>query len=349
MSADPTLTLGWLVLAHLLADFVFQTDGIAFAKASAGIRAWYGLVAHAGFVAVLLVPFAFAFGPPGLAVVVLTAVSHGLIDRAKIVLTRRAEAAAIRSSRRSHEVAPGSYLGVGWSPVPAALFALDQVVHLAVAGLLWAVFLANTAPTDGWQAAVGAVTAAWGAAGVHAATLTGVVLVSLAIANIRGAAFFVETLVHPRQATASMSGGSADSPRSGATGHWPALATPAADPGTDQPGAGPAAAGGTPGRVPGSDVPPPRTVTTALVRRPRSPERVGATIGVLERLLIVTFILTANGAAVGFVIAAKTVARFRQLDDRDFAEYYLLGTLGSVSVAIATGLIAAAALATIPA
>ena len=49
-------------------------------------------------------------------------------------------------------------------------------------------------------------------------------------------------------------------------------------------------------------------------------------------------------AAIGFVIAAKTIARFRLLDDRDFAEYYLLGTLGSVSVAILTALVARAAL-----
>ena len=44
------------------------------------------------------------------------------------------------------------------------------------------------------------------------------------------------------------------------------------------------------------------------------------------------------------MVAAKTLARFRQLDDRDFAEYYLLGTLASVAVAIVSGLIARAAL-----
>ena len=64
----------------------------------------------------------------------------------------------------------------------------------------------------------------------------------------------------------------------------------------------------------------------------------------LERLLIVVFVVISAEAAVGFVIAAKTIARFRLLDDRDFAEYYLLGTLGSVSVAIFTGLLAKAAL-----
>ena len=75
-----------------------------------------------------------------------------------------------------------------------------------------------------------------------------------------------------------------------------------------------------------------------------SPARVGEAIGVLERLLIVTFVLTGAEAAVGFVIAAKTLARFKQLDDRGFAEYYLLGTLASVSVAIASALLARAVL-----
>ena len=75
-----------------------------------------------------------------------------------------------------------------------------------------------------------------------------------------------------------------------------------------------------------------------------APARIGATIGALERLLIVALILSGAEAAVGFVIAAKTIARFKQLDDRGFAEYYLLGTLASVSVAVASALVAAAAL-----
>ena len=72
--------------------------------------------------------------------------------------------------------------------------------------------------------------------------------------------------------------------------------------------------------------------------------RIGATIGILERILIVVFVLTGSEAAIGFVVAAKTLARFRLLDDRDFAEYYLLGTLASVAVAIVTALIGRAAL-----
>ena len=78
-----------------------------------------------------------------------------------------------------------------------------------------------------------------------------------------------------------------------------------------------------------------------------APARIGATIGALERLLIVVFVLVGAEAAVGFVIAAKTIARFKQLDDRGFAEYYLLGTLASVSVAVVSALIAKAALGTL--
>ena len=94
---------------------------------------------------------------------------------------------------------------------------------------------------------------------------------------------------------------------------------------------------GSPVRVPSSV---PSTSASSA-----SPARVGATIGILERLLIVTFVLTNATAAIGFVVAAKTLARFKQLDDRQFAEYYLLGTLASVSVAIASGIVAAAAFA----
>ena len=93
------------------------------------------------------------------------------------------------------------------------------------------------------------------------------------------------------------------------------------------------------------EAPPPVPVAAEpLVSPTPAPAQVGATIGILERLLIVTFMLASAEAAIGFVIAAKTIARFRLLDDRDFAEYYLLGTLASVGVAVLTGLVARAAL-----
>jgi hypothetical protein len=70
------------------------------------------------------------------------------------------------------------------------------------------------------------------------------------------------------------------------------------------------------------------------------PDAVGATIGVIERFLVVVLILGRAEAAIGLVIAAKTIARFKQLDERHFAERYLVGTLASVTIAVATGLAA---------
>ncbi|MEW6073114.1 MAG: DUF3307 domain-containing protein [Planctomycetota bacterium] len=64
----------------------------------------------------------------------------------------------------------------------------------------------------------------------------------------------------------------------------------------------------------------------------------GRVIGILERLLVVTLVWLGEWSAVGFVLAAKSVARFKELDDRNFAETYLIGTLTSVLVAGALGL-----------
>jgi len=44
--------------------------------------------------------------------------------------------------------------------------------------------------------------------------------------------------------------------------------------------------------------------------------------------------------AVGFVVAAKTLARFKELDKKRFAERYLLGTMTSVSIAVASAMAA---------
>lgn len=67
-------------------------------------------------------------------------------------------------------------------------------------------------------------------------------------------------------------------------------------------------------------------------------ENTGELIGIIERLLILTFVLAGNYEAVGFSVAAKSVARFKELDDKNFAEYYLLGTSVSVGIAVAVGM-----------
>jgi hypothetical protein len=63
------------------------------------------------------------------------------------------------------------------------------------------------------------------------------------------------------------------------------------------------------------------------------PERMGGTIGVLERILVIALV-PSGPAGVGFVIAAKTLARFKELNKKRFAERYLLGTMTSVTIAI---------------
>ena len=63
----------------------------------------------------------------------------------------------------------------------------------------------------------------------------------------------------------------------------------------------------------------------------------GRLIGILERALALTLVLLGQFGALGFVVAAKALARFRGLDDRDFAEYFLIGTLASLLHAVAVG------------
>lgn len=65
----------------------------------------------------------------------------------------------------------------------------------------------------------------------------------------------------------------------------------------------------------------------------------GRVIGILERMLVLTLVLIDQWGALGLVFAAKSIARFRELEDRAFGEYYLVGTLSSLLVAIATGLL----------
>lgn len=72
---------------------------------------------------------------------------------------------------------------------------------------------------------------------------------------------------------------------------------------------------------------------------PSSSEARGRIIGVLERLVALTLILLGQWGALAVVIAAKSIARFKELEDRDFSERYLIGTLSSLLVAMATGLV----------
>ncbi len=75
----------------------------------------------------------------------------------------------------------------------------------------------------------------------------------------------------------------------------------------------------------------------AIEKQPAVDEReynAGRVIGILERLLIFFFVLNVQYAAVGFILAAKSFTRFRDLEKRFFAEYVLIGTLLSALLAM---------------
>jgi Protein of unknown function (DUF3307) len=341
MPADPVLTLAWLVLAHLVADFVIQGGTVVIAKNARGRLGWLGLGAHGLEVAICLLPVAIAFGLPGLWTLLAITGLHVVIDRTKVVLTRRAQRRAVDAAdERKEGQAPAAGLGRAWTPVPAAYFIADQAAHIAVTFVAWAIWLSGQAPTAWWSDFTSRLFAGRDLEVVHDVTLWLVVVTALLIANIRAGALFVATLVRPIEFGVEMATALVRA-RTGAGALPPPPPAPPVRPARSWDiRIGPLAA-----RV-DEDAPPDEAVAAAEAARSTvpPPSQVGATIGVLERLLIVTFVLAGADAAIGFVIAAKTIARFRLLDDRDFAEYYLLGTLASVSVAIFTGLAARAAL-----
>lgn len=63
----------------------------------------------------------------------------------------------------------------------------------------------------------------------------------------------------------------------------------------------------------------------------------GRIIGILERTLIYALFMLNQLPSIAWIIAAKSLARFRNLNDKAFAEYYLIGTLLSVLIALVGG------------
>lgn len=298
---DTVLLLAWLVLAHLVADFVLQNDWIAMNKARAGRLGAAALGAHGLHVALCLVPVAFAFGLPGVAFVAVVAISHMAVDYWKVGATGRAERAALEAARRRQEGpgdAPGSGLGNAWTPWPGLLFLADQALHLGITVIAWLVILQGVGLRAPFVDLVNQLLRDWDRQAVHAVVLTGVVLLSLLLVNTRGAYYFVLALVSPREV--------------------PSASSEAAS-----------------------------SEAVASIVPTGASARVGTTIAGLERLLIVMLVLAGAVAGVGLVMLVDAVARFRQLQDRGYAEYYLLGAFGGVSVAVSSALLGLAALRTL--
>lgn len=77
-----------------------------------------------------------------------------------------------------------------------------------------------------------------------------------------------------------------------------------------------------------------------IITRINGLKNVGKHIGILERIIILTLVITNNYSAIAFVFAAKSIARFKEIENnKNFGEYYLLGTLLSCVTAILGGFV----------
>ncbi len=66
----------------------------------------------------------------------------------------------------------------------------------------------------------------------------------------------------------------------------------------------------------------------------------GRLIGNLERIVLTIVVAAGSYAALGFLVAAKGLVRFEEFEkSRDFTEYFLIGTLSSVLVALFAGIV----------
>jgi hypothetical protein len=86
-----------------------------------------------------------------------------------------------------------------------------------------------------------------------------------------------------------------------------------------------------------------RNLTAGIKKAGETAEQVenaGMYIGWLERFLVVTAILVQSPSMVGLILTGKSIARFPELKER-FAEYFLIGTLLSVGLAVLGGLVLA--------
>lgn len=68
------------------------------------------------------------------------------------------------------------------------------------------------------------------------------------------------------------------------------------------------------------------------------PDKGGYVIGLLERFIVAVLIINGHIGEIAFVLTAKSVARFKEFDKDGFAEKFLIGTMASISFALAISL-----------
>lgn len=65
----------------------------------------------------------------------------------------------------------------------------------------------------------------------------------------------------------------------------------------------------------------------------------GFLIGILERLVIIVAVVTNMVNVIGFLVTAKSIARFKKFDDDSFVEYFIIGSFMSIISAVIIGLL----------
>jgi hypothetical protein len=68
-------------------------------------------------------------------------------------------------------------------------------------------------------------------------------------------------------------------------------------------------------------------------------QNAGMYIGWLERFVVLTALVLQSPATVGLILTAKSIARYPEMKSVRFAEYFLIGTLLSMSLGIIGGII----------
>ena len=70
----------------------------------------------------------------------------------------------------------------------------------------------------------------------------------------------------------------------------------------------------------------------------KAEKNTGRMIGTLERIIMLILIFYQQYSALGLVLTAKSITRYNKIvEDKDFAEYYLLGTLMSFLIVLVVG------------
>ncbi len=72
---------------------------------------------------------------------------------------------------------------------------------------------------------------------------------------------------------------------------------------------------------------------------PQQLQNAGLYIGWIERALVITAIAMQSPALAGLILTGKSIARFPEFKEPRFAEYFLIGTLLSISLAVFGGIL----------